>query len=102
VVSYNQQIINPLVQPGPASNASGSFSTQGKLNETLQPATVAGTTNQPVISNAPTVNQGQVTKKNCISPRGTIIQHGQFVKAYKSSIGLIDLPCETELRLCIN
>lgn len=28
--------------------------------------------------------------------------HGHFVKAYKAPLGLIDMPCEVELRLCSN
>jgi hypothetical protein len=41
-------------------------------------------------------------KFNCTTPRNTQLAHGQFVKAYKTSLGLIDMPCETELRLCVN
>jgi len=54
------------------------------------------------ISTSTTVEQTSQMKQNCTTPRGTKVNHGQFVKAYKSSIGLLDVPCETQLRLCVN
>jgi hypothetical protein len=37
IVSYNEPVVNPLVQPGPASNAGANFSTDGKINQTKDP-----------------------------------------------------------------
>ena len=102
IVSYNQEVINPLVQPDPAVNSGATFSTQGKINGTLQPITTIGTEGQSATTTPSGVNQTVVSTTDCITPRGAEITHGQFIKAYKSSIGLIDVPCETELRLCIN
>ena len=61
-----------------------------------------GTTNTAGTTTSTAVNQTTVTKQNCSTPRGTTVNHGQFVKAYKTSVGLLDMPCETQLRLCVN
>lgn len=53
-------------------------------------------------STDPIVEQTIITKKSCQTPRGDEIDHGKFVKAYKSSVGLVDVPCETQLRLCVD
>ena len=39
VISQNQEVVNPLVQPQEASNAGATFSTDGKINAAPQQAT---------------------------------------------------------------
>ena len=103
VISQNQEVVNPLVQPQEASNAGATFSTDGKINAAPQQATTTRWTgNTTQISSSGAQQQTPYLKSDCRTPRGSIVKHGQFVKAYKSSLGLIDVPCETEIRLCIN
>ncbi|MCX6822986.1 MAG: hypothetical protein NTX91_03220 [candidate division SR1 bacterium] len=102
VVSYNQPVVNPLVQPGQASNAGGDFGTNGQVNQNKQPTNMRGTTNTAGTTTSTAVDQTTTYKQNCSTPRGTTVNHGQFVKAYKTSVGLLDMPCETQLRLCVN
>lgn len=102
VISYNEPVVNPLVQPGEPSNIGADFSTNGKINEVKQPTSMRWPASTGQTTTTTAVKQIIVKKYNCTSPRGTQVKHGQFVKAYKSSIGLLDVPCETELRLCVN
>lgn len=37
----------------------------------------------------------------CMTPWGTEVRNGQFVKAYKVNNGFTNLPCEVELRYCV-
>jgi len=102
VISQNEPVVNPLVQPGQASNAGGDFGTNGQVNQVQKPTTMRGTTNTAGTTTSTAVSQTTTTYKNCSTPRGTTVNHGQFVKAYKTSVGLLDMPCETQLRLCVN
>jgi hypothetical protein len=61
-----------------------------------------GTTNTAGTTTDSAVAQTTTHKQSCSTPRGATVNHGQFVKAYKTSIGLLDAPCETQLRLCVN
>ena len=95
-------MLNDYIQPTAPSKQWAEFSTQGKINEVQKPIDKRGTTNNPIITRTG-VNQTPLpTKENCITPWGQEIQHGQFIKAYKASIGLIDLPCDVEIRACVN
>lgn len=102
VISENEAKVDPLIQPQPAINNGANFSTEGKINETPTATTTRWTSNTGKITTSTETAQTQNIKSDCRSPRGSIVKHGQFVKAYKSSIGLINIPCETEIRLCIN
>ena len=102
VVSNNLKPVDPLIQPQPAPNDGASFSTNGKINETATATTTRWTSNTGNVVNTTGTAQTQNIKSDCRAPRGNIVKHGQFVKAYKSSIGLVDVPCETEIRLCVN
>ena len=102
VISVNEPKVDPLVQPQPAVNNWANFSTNGKINETTPTTTTRWNTTAGHTNNSVGVTQTQNIKSDCRAPRGNIVKHGQFVKAYKSSLGLIDVPCETEIRLCVN
>ncbi|MCX6824230.1 MAG: hypothetical protein NT085_03820 [candidate division SR1 bacterium] len=102
VLSYNQKILNEFIQPSAPVNAGATFDTQGKINTTQQPTNTRGTSNSPVTKDQTVAQTPLSTKQSCITPRGQTINHGQFVKAYKAPRGFIDLPCEVEIRACIN
>lgn len=102
VISYNEPVINPLVQPSDPSNAGGDFGTNGQVNQVKTPTTMRWSSNTAGTTTSTATNQTITYKENCITPRGTTVNHGQFVKAYKTSVGLLDMPCETQLRLCVN
>lgn len=101
VISYNQKVLNEYIQPKPPTNSWANFDTEGKIDTTEIPTTSRWTTNNPTETNT-TVIQGTKTRNNCKTPRGQTIEHGQFTKAYKSSRGFINLPCEVELRVCVD
>lgn len=101
-VSYNEPVINPLIQWEEPSNAGGDFNTQGQLAADKKPTTMRWTTTTSTTTSNNGTSQTTDYKQSCLTPRGTQVNHGQFVKAYKSSVGLLDVPCETELRLCVD
>ncbi len=102
VVSYNQKVLNEYIQPTTPINVWAEFDTQGKINTTEKPIDIRGTTNSPVTTQ-PAIKQSPLPNKaSCKTPRGQTIKHGQFVKAYKAPRGFIDLPCNVELRACVN
>lgn len=102
VISYNQKVLNIYIQPVAPINSWADFDTQGKINTTESPTNTWGTSNSPVTTQATVAQTKSWTKLSCTTPRGQKIQHGQFTKAYKAPRGFIDLPCEVEIRACIN
>ncbi len=102
VISYNQKVLNEYIQPNEPINSWAAFNTEGKINETQSPTDTRGTSNSPTTSQPEVEQTATPNKANCITSRGQTIKHGQFVKAYKAPRGFIDLPCEVELRACVN
>lgn len=102
VISYNKKVLNEYIQPVPPAYAWADFDTEGKINTEENPTNERWTTNNPV-TGTPSVNQTPLGQKaSCTTPRGQSIEHGQFIKAYKTSRGFIDMPCEVELRACVD
>lgn len=102
-VAYNNQKVDPLIQPDKAALSGASFDVHGKINTTetaIDTWPDGKSTGQPTIVTS--VNQTPTDKRYCTTAWGEKIKNGQFIKAYKSSIGLIDMPCEVELRLCVD
>ncbi len=103
VISYNEKKLNEYIQPGPAINSGAEFNTEWKINQwTETPSTTRWDPANIASQSDAEVSQTEKYATSCFTPRGGVIKHGQFTKAYKSPIGLIDLPCEVELRACIN
>jgi len=102
VISYNQKILNDYIQPTQPVNAGAEFDTEGKIDTTEIPTNSRGTTNSPVTTEPEVTQSPAPVKKSCTTPRGQTIKHGQFIKAYKAPRGFIDLPCNVEIRACVN
>lgn len=102
VVSYNQKVLNDYIQPSPAVNAWAEFDNQWQINTTEQPTNNRWTTNNPVTTQPEVIQTPLPTQKSCTAPRGQKIKNGQFVKAYKTPRGFIDLPCDVQIRACVN
>ena len=96
-------MLNEYIQPTKPVNAGAEFNTEGKINTaTEQPTDTRGTTNSPVTSDSTVKESPLPNKASCTTPRGQKIKHGQFIKAYKSPRGFIDLPCNVQIRPCVN
>lgn len=103
VISYNQKVLNEYIQPTAPINSWAEFNTEGKIDAPEKEPTDTRTTPATSATTQPEVEQTPLsTKKNCTTPRGQTIKHGQFVKAYKAPRGFMDLACDVELRACIN
>ncbi|MCK9467112.1 MAG: hypothetical protein M0P94_02180 [Candidatus Absconditabacterales bacterium] len=104
VISYNNKNPGVLVQnPGYAKNDGAEFDTHGKINSSTQnPQTTWNNSIKDGAIKDPDISLGNKGYYNCVSPWGDSIQHGQFVKAYKTPIGFTDDLCQVELRLCLD
>ncbi len=102
VISYNQKILNDYIQPTTPINVWAAFNNEGKINSQEQPTDVQGTSNWSVTTTPQVAQSPWPTQVNCTTPRGQKIKNGQFVKAYKAPRGFIDLPCNVEIRACVN
>lgn len=120
IISYNQKMINEyiqpkkmtmeeekayseLIQPTAPVNVWAEFTTEGKINTPEAPATTTrDTTNAPVTTQAEVEQTEAAGKRSCTTPRGQKIKNGQFIKAYKAPRWFIDLPCDVQLRPCID
>lgn len=78
---------NPSV---PVSSAGGGWSYAGSTSINNNNPTIISTSSS-------TVRDGTV----CTTPRGEQVRNGQFVKAYKVDKWFSNLPCEVELRYCV-
>lgn len=102
VISYNQKVINEYIQPKPPIHSWADFNTEWKIDTPEIPTTSRWNTNNTVEKDTPILQTTPPTKRNCTTSRWQTIQHGQFTKAYKTPRGFINLPCEVEIRPCVN
>ncbi|MDD3262723.1 MAG: hypothetical protein PHR61_02650 [Candidatus Absconditabacteria bacterium] len=100
-ISYTQKPVDTFVQPNQPSLSGANFDTHGKIDGTTNSIDVWGLPGSGRPVDIVSTSQTSLSNTVCITPWGEKIKNGQFVKAYKSSIGLIDLPCEVELRMCV-
>jgi len=102
VILYNEKVVNSYIQPSKlAPNRNAEFSMQWKVNDPLTPNTTWNNNVNDALSTKPASNWlVDIVSKNCKTPWWDTVIHSQFTKAYKSSIGFIDKPCEVELRYC--
>lgn len=94
--------VDPFIQPSGASLSGAKFDSHGKINTTTQAIDTWSNTSWSVktttgdyVTNLQTPNMS-----SCITPWWSAVRLGQFVKAYKLPVWLIDMPCEVEIRLC--
>ena len=126
VVSYNAAKIDPLIQPS-SSNPIQISSQHGPI-PFVDPysSSVSNTTIQwtvPFITNYDSVKSTTVVQwatpfsdtssssnssnssvrdgSTCLTPWGTTVKKGQFIKAYRLNNWFTNLPCEVELRYCL-
>ena len=108
VVTYNTPTIDPAIQPQSISKTNRSSS---NFSSSL-PNSSSRSSGGPAPSNTvPTRNNQPVTTRTssstswdgsvCATPRWEEVRNGQFVKAYRSDKGFSNMPCEVELRYCV-
>lgn len=101
-ISYSQKPVDPFVQPESPSLSWADFDTHGKINGTTDPIDTWWSPGSGQPNDTTSVSQTLPAKIQCVTPWWEKVPNGQFVKAYKSSIWLIDVPCDVELRLCVS
>ena len=103
ITDYNTPKVDPFLQPNAPRYSGAKFDTNGKRDGVQKPIDLwpAGkSTGSPMPIKY--VSQTSTKGATCTAPWGEKVAHGHFVKAYKAPVGLIDMPCEVELRLCSN
>lgn len=101
IVTYNQKIIDPLVQPTPPPYIGSKFSIKWKRNEFLVPTTTRNNkSNNAKIREIAGKWQISTDGTYCRTERWEKVENRQFVKAYKSAFGFTNALCEVELRFC--
>ncbi|MFZ2151246.1 MAG: hypothetical protein WAZ12_02675 [Candidatus Absconditicoccaceae bacterium] len=104
VISYNEKVIDPLIQPGKdvPINKGATFDNKGKIDGYSDADTLrnnyADSSSQ---TNDKIVDQTDIIRPNCISPWGDIVLNGQFIKAYRYKNGFSNHPCEVQIRPCM-
>lgn len=103
-IAVNVQSIDPFIQPSQPALSWASFDLNGKIYTNLETPIDVWTSGQSTGKPSQSISVGQTSTNQgyCLTPWWARIKNGQFVKAYHASIWLIDVPCETELRLCIS
>ncbi len=100
-VSYVEETKNPYVQPNKPSLSWADFDIHGHIDWSTTPIDVWWNDGLLQPSSSSSLHQTSTKQKWCVTPWWKSIPNGQFVKAYKSSLGLLDVPCDVELRLCV-
>ncbi len=109
IVLYNSPRVDDSIQPQSISKPNTSSSS-------FTPSTTPGTTSSyspgwPISYGSTQVNNQPVTIGSsssttwdgtvCNTPWWEQVRNGQFVKSYKSDKGFSNMPCEVELRYCV-
>lgn len=100
-ISYTQKPVDSFLQPTDPSLSGANFDTHWKINGTNDPIDVWWAPSSGRPADVISVSQTSPSNIKCVTPWWEAIKNGQFVKAYKSSIWLIDMPCDVEIRLCV-
>ena len=93
---------NWYIQPDAPYYKNAQFNLDGKRAPNPAPTTQALAPNQPTkddVRDAPLSADG---KKYCTAPWWEKVKSGQFVKAYRFRNGFSDIPCQVQLRLCVD
>jgi hypothetical protein len=104
VISYNEKVIDPLIQPWKEVpiNKWADFDTKWKINWYTNADTIRNNyIDNASQTNEQTIDQTQTIKPNCISPRWDIVLNWQFIKAYRYKNWFINHPCEVQIRPCM-
>lgn len=105
VVSRNDAPKWELVQtPKYAKNEGAEFDTKWKLkNGEKEPITNWDNNNKYwAVGEYESQEQLNFEYSNCRAPRGEVVKHGQFVKAYELTYWFTNASCSIELRLCVD
>ena len=94
--------IDPFIQPSDPRLSGAVFDSHGKINTTLKATDTWSDSGKWVtVSTGPYVTHVRtLDTSSCTAPWWEDIANTHFVKAYKTAVWLIDMPCEVEIRYC--
>lgn len=101
VAQNDPNVEDPFIQPTAPALSGATFDVHGKIDTTLKATDERSNSGDPLIDSTWLyINHISSTWSFCKTPWWEEIPNGQFVKAYKLPVWLIDMPCQVEIRLC--
>ena len=100
---YNSQKLDEYIQPSEhAKNENADFDVHWKINTTTQPKITQNPEGDAISPEKEPVAQVRDLWKLCKTPWWETVKPWQFVKAYRFQNGFYDIPCQVQLRLCVD
>ena len=100
---YNSQKLDEYIQPSEhAKNENAEFDVHWKINTTTQPKITQNPEGDAISPEKEPVAQVRDLWKLCKTPWWETVKPWQFVKAYRFQNGFYDIPCQVQLRLCVD
>lgn len=90
------------IQPNEPLYDDANFNLNGKRAPNPSPITMGESTDNAVQDDIKDVPLAPQARQRCETPRGEQVQAGHFVKAYRFQNGFIDIPCQVQIRLCVD
>ena len=102
--TYNSVRLDEYIQPPEyASNEFAEFDVHWQLSKGPQEAKKQRLWNSDALSPEPVeVAQERYVWNVCKTPWWEKVQPGQFVKAYRFQNGFVDIPCQSQIRTCVD
>lgn len=89
------------IMPDEPYYADADFNIYGQRKPNPRDRTVEGGNHDTLSQEPNTYPQAIPWKKYCTSPWWEKVRSGQFIKAYRFRNGFTDIPCQVQLRLCV-
>lgn len=105
VISHNDVPKGDLIQtPKYAKNEKAEFDTKWKLKYGEKDSITDWNNNNKYwdIGNYESLEQKNISYRNCKTSRWEVVNHWQFVRAYELPFGFTNASCSVELRLCVD
>jgi len=101
--TYNNQSDKwEFVQPKKVARTNTNYDLKWKINWVMEPRYIAWEISDWYEEEIPAVEQTQNPRKYCVAPWGEKVQQWQFVKAYRYQNWFYDIPCQVQIRLCVD
>lgn len=100
-ISYTEKPVDTFLQPNKPSLSGANFDTHGKINWKTDPINTWWNQSSWRPSDIISISQTPLSNTKCKTPWWEQVKNWKFIKAYKSSVWLIDMPCDVEIRLCV-
>lgn len=98
----NGKEVSEFVQPIDPVNKDAEFNMDGTLRTPDHLKIISETPETEYQDPASEVPQQQNPNHYCTTPWGEKVKSGQFTKSYRFKNGFVDIPCQVQLRVCVD